>query len=90
MAVKSAARALSDGAKCAWVWDVVVREELRGRGLGKAVMRLLLDHPRVRTARVVRLQTRDAQGLYRQLGFVEASALPHKPYVSTEMALLRR
>ncbi|HEX9100734.1 MAG TPA: GNAT family N-acetyltransferase, partial [Polyangia bacterium] len=65
------ARALSDGHKYAWVYDVVVAPEWRGCGLGEAVMRLCLDHPRVRGAWRVLLQTRDAQPLYRKLGFVD-------------------
>lgn len=83
------ARAIADGAKYAWVYDVCVRSDWRGRGVGKAMMRLLLDHPAVRGCRVVRLGTRDAQSLYASFGFVPPSALPPRPYATTEM-LLRR
>ena len=83
------ARAIADGGKYAWIYDVCVRGDWRGRGLGKALMRLLLDHPRVRGCRVVRLGTRDAQSLYARFGFVPLSALPPRPYPTTEM-LLRR
>ena len=83
------ARAIADGGKYAWIYDVCVRSDWRGRGLGKAMMRLLLDHPGVRGCRVVRLGTRDAQSLYAGFGFVPLSALPPRPYATTEM-LLRR
>ena len=87
--VVASARALSDGARWAWIYDVVVAPQLRRSGLGQAVMKLVLDHPAVRQARNVRLQTRDAQSLYARFGFVPSRELPPKGYVSTEMALVR-
>ncbi len=65
------ARAVSDGGKHAWIYDVAVDPAYRGRGLGTAVVELLLDHPRVRGALFVHLKTRDAQGFYARQGFVE-------------------
>jgi ribosomal protein S18 acetylase RimI-like enzyme/nitroimidazol reductase NimA-like FMN-containing flavoprotein (pyridoxamine 5'-phosphate oxidase superfamily) len=84
------ARAISDGNKYAWVYDVVVAPEWRGGGLGEAVMRLCLDHPRVRGAARVLLQTRDAQPLYRKLGFIEEAEAPPRPYRSTSMLRIQR
>jgi ribosomal protein S18 acetylase RimI-like enzyme len=66
------ARAVADG-RVAWLYDVVVERAWRGRGLGKRLLALLLDHPAVRRAPFVRLTTRDAQGLYAGLGFVDAA-----------------
>lgn len=83
------ARAISDGGKRAWIYDVCVRHDWRGRGLGQALMRLLLAHPAMRDVRVVRLATKDAQSLYARFGFVESSALPPRPYTSCEMQLSR-
>jgi GNAT superfamily N-acetyltransferase/nitroimidazol reductase NimA-like FMN-containing flavoprotein (pyridoxamine 5'-phosphate oxidase superfamily) len=68
--VVASARAVSDGARFAYVLDVIVREDLRGRGLGRCVVNLLLQHPRVRAARRIGLRTRDAAGLYAPFGFV--------------------
>ncbi len=63
------ARAVSDGAKRAWIFDVMVAPEHRAKGVGEAVLRLLLDHPAVRRTREVLLRTRDAEGFYRRFGF---------------------
>lgn len=83
-ALVASARAISDGAKWAGVYDVIVRPELRRRGLGLALVRLLLDHPAVRGCRKVFLRTRYAQPVYARLGFIErpSSANP-------EMVLVR-
>lgn len=67
--VVATARANSDGARHAYVADVAIAPEYRGRGLGKAVVQLLLEHPRVRGAGLVRLATRDAQAFYERFGF---------------------
>jgi GNAT superfamily N-acetyltransferase len=67
-ALVASARAISDRAKRSWVYDVVVRDELQRAGLGSALMRLLLDHPAVRSTEVS-LATRDAAGFYARLGF---------------------
>lgn len=82
------ARAVSDGAKFAYVADVAVRRDQRGSGVGNALMRLLLEHPALRGAHLVRLGTADAQGFYRRLGFVESSTLDFG-FSSTAMTLVR-
>lgn len=79
------ARAISDGHKCAWIYDVIVAAEWRGCGLGQAVVQLLLAHPRLRGVATQLLQTRDAQPLYRKLGFVEATEVPPPPFPRTDM-----
>jgi ribosomal protein S18 acetylase RimI-like enzyme/predicted FMN-binding regulatory protein PaiB len=63
------ARANSDGARHAYVADVAVAPEYRGQGLGDALVRLLLDHPAVRGAGLVRLATQYAQAFYERFGF---------------------
>ncbi|MFO0598772.1 MAG: pyridoxamine 5'-phosphate oxidase family protein [Myxococcaceae bacterium] len=83
------ARAISDEGKCAWVYDVCVHPERRRQRLGHLLMQLLLDHPRVRRCRVVRLGTKDAQSLYADFGFVPVSSLPPRAFPTTEMALRR-
>lgn len=82
------ARATSDG-RVAWVFDVIVAPEARGRGLATAMMTLLLEHPAVKDAAVVRLGTRDAAGLYAKLGFVDVREAPLRKYPVVEMARRR-
>lgn len=67
-AVVATARAISDHGKHAWIYDVVVDPAWRGKGLGRALMGLVLDHPALRAARTVRLGTR-TPGFYAPLGF---------------------
>ncbi len=87
--IVASARALSDSTKYAWIYDVVVSPDWRGRSVGDAVVRLLLDHPAVRNARFVRLGTRDAMPFYEKMGFIPRDSLPPRPYASTEMVLVR-
>jgi nitroimidazol reductase NimA-like FMN-containing flavoprotein (pyridoxamine 5'-phosphate oxidase superfamily)/GNAT superfamily N-acetyltransferase len=81
------ARAISDEARTAWIYDVIVRRSHRGRGIGKRLVELLLAHPKIRDARVVRLGTKDAQAFYASFGFEPTGQTPTG---ATEMALFRR
>jgi nitroimidazol reductase NimA-like FMN-containing flavoprotein (pyridoxamine 5'-phosphate oxidase superfamily)/GNAT superfamily N-acetyltransferase len=87
--VIASARAISDGAKLAWIYDVIVAPAWRGHGLGQAVTRLLLDHPQVRGAGRVWLGTRDAHTLYARFGFIDRDRLPPRGFASTDMVLVR-
>jgi GNAT superfamily N-acetyltransferase len=87
--VIATARAISDGGKYAWIYDVMVAEPWRGKGLGGALVRLLVDHPAVRGARRMCLGTKDAHAVYRPFGFVDVAALPPRPYLSTMMVRVR-
>lgn len=84
-ALVGTARAISDGAKFAWVYDVCVRPDWRGRGVGQAMMRLMLDHPAVRGCRAIRLGTKDAETLYRKFGFIRLDELPPRGFQTVEM-----
>jgi GNAT superfamily N-acetyltransferase len=85
----ASARAITDGAKWAGLFDVMVAPGWRGRGLGEALVRLLVDHPRVRGARRVWLATKDAQLFYARLGFTEGKMVPPLGFATTEMVLAR-
>ena len=63
------ARASGDRAVLAGISDVVVWPEHRGRGIGKALVEALLDHPELRTVPTFMLNTADAHGLYARYGF---------------------
>ena len=63
------ARVVTDRAVFAYLADVFVIRDFRGRGISKALMRAILAHPDVAALRMMLLRTRDAQGLYAQFGF---------------------
>jgi len=63
------ARVVTDRASFAYLCDVFVLDSHRGRGLSKALMRAVLDHPDVQGVRRFCLLTRDAHGLYARFGF---------------------
>jgi GNAT superfamily N-acetyltransferase len=63
------ARVVSDRATIAYLGDVFVLPEFQGRGLGKWLMECVMSHPELQGLRRWILVTRDAHGLYEQLGF---------------------
>ena len=71
------ARVVSDYAIFAYLCDVFIHEEYRGRGLGKWLIETVLSHPDLKGLRRWTLATRDAHGLYRQYGF-EALTEPER------------
>ncbi|MER5389285.1 GNAT family N-acetyltransferase [Saccharopolyspora sp. NPDC002686] len=64
------ARAFSDGVAGAYLADVFVLPEARGHGVGKAVLRTMIEDGPGRDFRWM-LHTDDAHGLYRAFGFTE-------------------
>jgi nitroimidazol reductase NimA-like FMN-containing flavoprotein (pyridoxamine 5'-phosphate oxidase superfamily)/ribosomal protein S18 acetylase RimI-like enzyme len=64
-------RALTDGSRLAYLADIFVEAQLRGQGLGKALVAFLLRHPQLAEVERVLLGTRDAHELYRKFGFEE-------------------
>jgi GNAT superfamily N-acetyltransferase len=67
------ARMITDRATFAYLCDVYVLEEYRGRGLGKWLMDCVMAHPDLTGLRRLHLVTWDAHELYRPLGFTELS-----------------
>ena len=63
------ARVITDYAVFGYLADVFVLPEFRGRGVGKHLVKAILEHPDVQRLKLVLLRTRDAQGLYAQFGF---------------------
>jgi GNAT superfamily N-acetyltransferase len=63
------ARVITDFATFAYVADVFVLEQHRGRGLATWLMQFVMQHPRLRGLRRWALATRDAHGLYEKVGF---------------------
>jgi GNAT superfamily N-acetyltransferase len=74
------------------IGNVITRQEMRGRGLGRAVMSATLEWLREQGARTVLLDaTADGQPLYRKLGFVarERSWFGSAPLAALDGAMLR-
>ena len=65
------ARIVTDYATFAWVADVFVVPEHRGRGLSKWLMEVIISHPQLQGFRRWVLATKDAHGLYEQFGFIK-------------------
>ncbi len=63
------ARVVIDCAVIAYVCDVFILEEFRGKGLSKWLMQSILEHPELQDLRRWILATKDAHGLYQQFGF---------------------
>ncbi|MCL6269358.1 GNAT family N-acetyltransferase [Sansalvadorimonas sp. 2012CJ34-2] len=63
------ARLITDKATFAYLADVFILPEHRGRNLSKWMMRCILDHPSLQGLRRITLATADAHGLYSQFGF---------------------
>jgi GNAT superfamily N-acetyltransferase len=69
------ARIVTDYATFAWVADVFVLPEHRGRGLSKWLMEVIIAHPDLQGFRRWVLSTKDAHGLYERFGFISL----HRP-----------
>jgi GNAT superfamily N-acetyltransferase len=63
------ARVVSDFATYAYLADVFIAEEERGKGLSKWMIQCIIEHPQLQGLRRFMLATRDAHDLYSQYGF---------------------
>jgi ribosomal protein S18 acetylase RimI-like enzyme len=73
------ARAVTDLATYAYLTDVIVAEDARGRGLGSWMMEIMLAHPDLQGFRRIALWTRSAKGLYERFGF--STEMPASTYM---------
>ena len=63
------ARVVTDYATFAYLGDVYILEEFRGRGLSKWLMETIVGHPDLQGFRRWVLATKDAHTLYEKFGF---------------------
>jgi GNAT superfamily N-acetyltransferase len=63
------ARVITDGVTFAWLCDVFVAREARGRGIGIALIGGIIDELAPLDLKRVALTTADAHGLYEKFGF---------------------
>lgn len=65
------ARVATDYLVFAWVMDVFIEQNSRGKGYAKKLMDHILNYPSLRQVNGFGLRTNDAHGLYKQLGFTQ-------------------
>jgi len=65
------ARVVTDRATFAFVCDLFVLAEARGRGVAKVLVDAIMQHPDLQGLRRMALTSRDAKGLYERIGFTE-------------------
>ena len=63
------ARLITDQAVFAYLADVFVVPDHRGRGISRLLLDAIFADPRLKDVRVFRLATKDAHGLYAKYGF---------------------
>jgi len=63
------ARVISDNTTFAYLADVYILEDERGKGLSKWLMECILNHKELQGLRNFSLMTKDAQSLYERYGF---------------------
>lgn len=62
--------------KCAYLMNIYVREEYRGRGVGQSIVRWLVEKARQMGCDKIYLETTDcARPLYRSIGFKDLSGI---------------
>ena len=76
-------RVITDFSEFASLWDVFVDDAHRGKGVGKALMKYVFEHPRLRGVFRWFLMTEDAHGLYQKYGFRSEA---YNPYVMMRVA----
>jgi len=70
-------RVVTDFTTFAYIADVFVVSEHRGRGVSKLLLRAMLEHPELQGLRRILLATQDAHGLYAQFGFQPLANAEH-------------
>ena len=65
------ARVITDYSTIAYLGDVYILDEQRGKGLSKWLMETIMSHPELQGLRRWILLTGDAHGLYRQFGWTD-------------------
>lgn len=63
------ARVVTDYAVFAWIMDVFILKDYRGKGYGKKLMNAIITHEKLQNLQRWGLGTDDAHGLYNQFGF---------------------
>ena len=65
------ARVLTDFVRFAYLMDVFIKEEHRGKGYSSILIENMMNEPKLKNIKIWRLATSDAHFLYRKFGFHE-------------------
>ena len=68
-ALRGYARVVTDGATFAWLCDVYIDRDARGRGAGSLLARAVVDTLAPMDLKRIMLATADAHGVYEKVGF---------------------
>jgi len=76
------ARIVTDYCTYAYLCDIFVDEDYRGRGLSKWMMSCIMENPDLSELRRFTLATKDAHGLYEKFGFKSLSSEEQRRFMS--------
>ncbi|WP_343486367.1 GNAT family N-acetyltransferase [Allomuricauda sp. d1] len=62
-------RVLTDKVVFAYIMDVLVFEPHKGKGLGKFLIKTMMEYPEIKNVLTIALKTKDAHILYESFGF---------------------
>jgi len=62
-------RMITDYSTFAYLCDVIIDEEYRGQGIGKALVSYIIEYPELQEVKTMLLITSDAHKLYEKYGF---------------------
>ena len=63
------ARVVTDFGHFAYIMDLFIQENFRGKGYSKKLIKFILEYDKLKNIKVWRLATSDAHNLYHQFGF---------------------
>lgn len=81
------ARVVSDYAVFAWIMDVFIHKDYRGKGYGKKLMNAIMSHDKLQNLQRWGLGTEDAHGLYEQYGFKPLSKPQNMMEIKNKIAI---
>lgn len=65
------ARICTDYTVFAYLMDLFILPDFRGKGISKQLMKTIIDEPKLKSCKVWMLKTKDAHDLYKQFNYTE-------------------
>ena len=80
------ARVLSDFTYKAEIYDIIVRKKYRNKGVGKLLIKEILNHKKLKNVKQFNLQCEDKMVLfYKKFGFKSVDSLIYMRYLKTDI-----